>query len=91
MRQTPPSGLSYAQLLHFAQREWELIADGRFDELAELDTERGDFGCHKASSPAAGAATTLRQPAGPSRGASRTEAPDSRARSVAALISGTST
>ena len=39
--------------------------------------------CQKAISPAAGAATTLRQPAGPSRGSSSTEAPSSRARSVA--------
>ena len=47
--------------------------------------------CQKAISPASGAATTLRQPAGPSRASSRTAAPRSRARSVAAPISGTST
>ena len=38
------------------------------------------FGCQSAISPAAGVATTLRQPAGPSRGSSSTVAPDARAR-----------
>ena len=47
--------------------------------------------CQKAISPPAGVATTLRQPAGPSRASSRTAAPRSRARSVAAPISDTST
>ena len=49
------------------------------------------FCCQNAISPPAGVPTTLRQPAGPSRGPSRTDAPSCRARSVAALISGTST
>ncbi len=49
------------------------------------------LGCHRASSPAAGADTTLRQPAGPSRGSSSTLASERRARSVAADTSGTST
>ena len=47
--------------------------------------------CQKAISPPAGVATTLRQPAGPSRASSSTTAPRSRARSVAAPISDTST
>jgi hypothetical protein len=33
------------------------------------------FGCQRASMPLAGAASTLRQPAGPSRGGSNTEEP----------------
>ena len=49
------------------------------------------FGCQKASSPPLGVATTLRQPAGPSRASSRTEAPSAVARRVASWISGTST
>lgn len=49
------------------------------------------LGCQKAISPAAGAATTLRQPAGPSRGSSSTEAPSWRARSVTRVTSATST
>ena len=49
------------------------------------------LGCQKAISPPAGVATTLRQPAGPSRASSRTAAPRPRARSVAAAISATST
>ena len=49
------------------------------------------FGCQKASSPPAGAVTTLRQPAGPSRGSRSTAAPSRRACSVASAISGTST
>jgi hypothetical protein len=46
--------------------------------------------CQNAISPPADVATTLRQPAGPSRGSSRTEAPARRARSVASTISATS-
>ena len=49
------------------------------------------FCCHRAISPPAGVATTLRQPAGPSRGSSRTEAPSRRARRVASAMSVTST
>ena len=49
------------------------------------------FGCQSAISPAAGVATTLRQPAGPSRGSSSTAAPDARAPSVAAVMFATST
>ena len=40
------------------------------------------FGCQKAISPPSGVATTLRQPAGPSRGSNNTDAPSCRARSV---------
>jgi len=47
--------------------------------------------CQNAISPAGEAATTLRQPAGPSRGSSTTDAPRSRARRVAASTSATST
>lgn len=49
------------------------------------------LGCHRAISAAAGAATTLRQPAGPSLGSRSTEAPSPRARSAASCTSGTST
>ena len=67
---------------------------------AQLGPERLDalvvahapsFGCQNATSPPAPAVTTLRQPAGPSRGASSTDAPSTRARSVAAATSSTST
>src|SRR6266545_4573682 len=40
------------------------------------------FGCQKAISPPSGVATTLRQPAGPSRGSSNTDAPSRHVRSV---------
>ena len=49
------------------------------------------FGCHSAISPPAGAATTARQPAGPSRGCSATLPPSARARSTASPTSATST
>ncbi len=49
------------------------------------------FDCQKASSPPAGAATTLRHPSGPSRGSRSTEAPSPRARLVAAKTSATAT
>src|SRR2546430_9688869 len=45
------------------------------------------LGCQKASSPHAGSATTLRQPTGPSRGSTRSVAPSSWARRVAASSS----
>jgi len=48
------------------------------------------FGSHKATSPATGLDTTLRQPDGPSRGSSSTSAPSRRARSVASPIRSTS-
>ena len=48
------------------------------------------FGCHKATSPATGLDTTLRQPDGPSRGSSSTAAPSRRACSVASSIRSTS-
>lgn len=47
--------------------------------------------CQKATWPDADAATTLRQPVGPSRGSSSTEAPSPAASSVAAKMSATST
>jgi cation diffusion facilitator CzcD-associated flavoprotein CzcO len=56
-----------------------------------FDAEAYRFGRQNAISPADGAATTLRQPAGPSRGSSSTEAPSERARSVAESTSSTST
>jgi hypothetical protein len=40
------------------------------------------FGCQKATSPPAELETTLRHPAGPSRGSNKTVAPSRRARSV---------
>ena len=49
------------------------------------------FGCHRAASAPPGAASTLRQPAGPSRGSSSTAAPRRRPRSVASAMSATST
>jgi hypothetical protein len=49
------------------------------------------FGCQNASSAPVADRTTLRQPAGPSRGGSRTRAPRSRARSVAKSTRSTST
>jgi hypothetical protein len=49
------------------------------------------FGCQMASSPHCGAEMTLRHPAGPSRGASSTQAPSWRAWSVDAWIWSTST
>src|SRR5439155_4842746 len=49
------------------------------------------FGCQKAISPACAVETTLRQPAGPSRGSSSTLAPSRRARSVCSSIRSTST
>jgi hypothetical protein len=49
------------------------------------------FGCQNASSAPVAERTTLRQPAGPSRGGSRTRAPRSRARSIAESTRSTST
>jgi uncharacterized protein DUF2867 len=49
------------------------------------------FGCQNASSAPVAERTTLRQPAGPSRGGNRTRAPRSRARSVAESTRSTST
>jgi hypothetical protein len=49
------------------------------------------FCCQKAISPPAGVATTLRQPAGPSRGSSSTVAPSSAAWAVACSTRSTST
>jgi hypothetical protein len=49
------------------------------------------FGCQNASSAPVAERTTLRQPAGPSRGGKRTRAPRSRARSVAESTRSTST
>ena len=49
------------------------------------------FGCHSATSPPAGVVITERQPAGPSRGSTVTDAPSIRAWSVAAAIRSTST
>ncbi len=60
------------------------LAEGIVEQVAAFD-------CQSAISPASGAATTLRQPAGPSRGSSSTEAPRSRARSVTSPILDTST
>ena len=69
---------------------------GRREELrlvhdASRTDGRGALGCQNAISPPTVVPTTLRHPTGPSRGSSRTDAPSSRARSVAAAISGTST
>ena len=52
---------------------------------------RHRFGCHNAISPAWGMETTLRHPAGPSRGSRSTRAPSCRARSVCSPIWSTST
>src|SRR5215207_679265 len=49
------------------------------------------LGCQSASSPLSGVVTTLRQPAGPSRGPSSTDAPSFRAQCVAASTRSTST
>jgi RNA polymerase sigma-70 factor (ECF subfamily) len=49
------------------------------------------FICHNAISPPSGVVTTLRHPAGPSRGASRTDASSSTARAVASATEPTST
>jgi hypothetical protein len=49
------------------------------------------LGCQKAISPPERVVTTLRHPAGPSRGSRRTDAPSLRARAVASAISETST
>ena len=54
---------------------------------AARGVEQGHLGCHSAISPPSGTATTLRRPAGPSRGSSRTDAPSSPARSVTASTS----
>ena len=54
----------------------------RGDRRGEPPAQR--LGCQNASSPAVGALTTLRQPAGPSRGSSSTRAP-SRARPLGGL------
>lgn len=48
------------------------------------------LGCQKASSAPALVTTTLRQPVGPSRGSSRTDAPSARARRVASSMALTS-
>ena len=53
-------------------------------------SQRSVFDCQKATSPAPGVETTLRQPSGPSRGVSRTSPPRACARSVVSLTSGTS-
>src|ERR1700751_458289 len=49
------------------------------------------FVCQKAISPPSGVVTTLRHPAGPSRGASITHAPSDTARAVASATDSTST
>ena len=71
----------------------EVRAGGGRQTASDAAPERAPhrLACQKAISPPAGVATTLRQPAGPSRASSRTAAPRSRARSVAAPISDTST
>ena len=60
-------------------------------EAEALHSHRQRLGCQSAMSPPAGVETTLRQPAGPSRGPSATAAPRSVARQVASVISPTST
>jgi ketosteroid isomerase-like protein len=60
-------------------------------EAEALRSHRQRLGCQSAMSPPAGVETTLRQPAGPSRGASATDAPSSLARHVASRMSATST
>ena len=52
---------------------------------------RHRFGSQNATSPPSGLETTLRHPAGPSRGSSSTAAPSWRARSVHSPIRATST
>jgi hypothetical protein len=52
---------------------------------------RHRFGSQRAISPPTGVETTLRHPAGPSRGSSKTAAPSHRARSVTSCTSSTST
>ena len=59
------------------------------EALGAAESQR--LGCQSATSPPAGVETTLRQPAGPSRGGSVTAAPSSSAWSVAPLMSVTST
>ena len=51
-------------------------------QLGAREAHRAPFGCHSASSAPPGTATTLRQPAGPSRGSSSTVAPIPHARAV---------
>ena len=60
-------------------------------EEEALRSHRQRLDCQSAMSPPAGEETTLRQPAGPSRGASATDAPSSAARPVASVMSATST
>jgi ketosteroid isomerase-like protein len=60
-------------------------------EAEALRSHRQRLGCQSAMSPPAEVETTLRQPAGPSRGASATDAPSSLARHVASRMSATST
>lgn len=60
-------------------------------EAEALRSHRQRLGCQSAISPPAGVETTLRQPAGPSRGPSATAAPSSPARHVASVMSATST
>jgi len=64
---------------------------GRHPSLLVRTPHAQRLRCQNAISPAGCAATTLRQPAGPSRGSSSTEAPSRRARSVACPMSATST
>ena len=52
---------------------------------------RRALGCQNAISPPWGVATTLRQPVGPSRGSSSTQAPSRPARSVTSSTRSTST
>jgi ketosteroid isomerase-like protein len=85
------------------QTIWQVLAirDGLVASWAVFRTEAEALraaaqaaqrlGCQSAMSPPAGVETTLRQPAGPSRGPSATAAPSSPARHVASVMSATST
>jgi hypothetical protein len=71
--------------------EGGLVAGARGGEQVLLAHPLTPFCCQKAISPPAGVETTLRQPAGPSRGSTRTVAPSSVARAVAWSTRPTST
>jgi hypothetical protein len=67
------------------------LEQARLAHAASRAGGRRRFGCQNAISAAVAVATTLRHPAGPSRGSRTTAAPSARARSVAPAMSPTST
>jgi hypothetical protein len=72
-------------------RSTSLKAHGRVFAPASRGQRDQRLVCQNAISPPAGVVTTLRHPAGPSRGASITDAPSATACAVAAAIDSTST